>query len=294
MKRRSDYPAYLAMRAALAGVRVLPRGAALAVGAAAGRAAWRLGMRRRVTEDNLAVAFPEVGAPERRVLARRVFEHFGRMTVDSLRLSASGPKALVPHVQGGEAIELVRAALARGKGAIILTGHVGNWELAGAYIAACGFPLAAVVKAPSNPYIARHTEQVRLALGIESIDMPEASVGVPQVLRANRAVALVADQGALRSSLWTPFFGRPTKTPLGPGVFAVRSGAPVLFGALVARPDGGYELLGERLFEEMTGDPDEAARVVGEAYRAKLEAVVRRVPEQYLWTHRLWKQQPPG
>src|SRR5262249_41826163 len=196
----------------------------------------------------------------RRDLARRVFEHFGRMTVESLRLSASGPRALVPHVQGGEAVELVRSALAKGKGAIILTGHVGNWELAGAYLAATGFPLAAVVKAPSNPYVARHTEKVRRDLGIESIDMPEASTGVTQVLRANRAVALVADQGALRSSIWTPFFGRPTKQPMGPGLFAVRSGAPVLFGALVARADRGYELMGELLFEEMTGDPEEAAR----------------------------------
>jgi Kdo2-lipid IVA lauroyltransferase/acyltransferase len=294
VKRRSDYPAYLAMRAALAALRVLPRGAALAAGASAGRAAWRLGMRRRVTEDNLAVAFPELSEGERRVLARRVFEHFGRMTVDSLRLSATGASALVPHVQGGEALELVRAGLARGKGLIILTGHVGNWELAGAYVAASGFPLAAVVKPPSNPYIARHTERVRLALGIESIDMPEATIGVTQVLRANRAVALVADQGALRSNLWTPFFGRPTKTPMGPGLFAVRTGAPVVFGALIARPDGGYELMAELLFQEMSGDPEDAGRVIGEAYRNRLEAVVRRVPDQYLWTHRLWKQQPPG
>ena len=293
MKRWSDLPAYLAMRAALAGVRVLPRPLALGAGAAAGRAAHALGLRRRVTEDNLAAAFPELPPPARASLARRVYEHFGRMAVDSLRLSASGPPALVPHVSGGECVRVVREALARGRGAIILTGHIGNWELAGAYLAATGFPLAAVVKPPSNPYMARHTERVRERLGIESVDMPEAKVVVPQVLRQNRAVALVADQGALRSNIWAPFFGRPTKTPAGPGLFAVRSGAPVLFGALVASGHGRYELMGEVLVEEATGDADEASQRIAEAFRARLEDLVRRFPEQYLWTHRLWKQQPP-
>jgi KDO2-lipid IV(A) lauroyltransferase len=282
------------MRAALAAIRILPRPLALAAGAAAGRAAHALGLRRSVTEDNLAVAFPELAPDARAAMARRVYEHFGRMAVDSMRLSASGPSALVPHVTGGESVRLVRDALAKGRGAIILTGHVGNWELAGAYLAATGFPLAAVVKAPSNPYMARHTERVRERLGIESVDMPQAKTAIPLALRQNRAVALVADQGALRSNIWAPFFGRPTKTPAGPGLFAVRSGAPVLFGALVATGHGRYELMGEVMMEEATGEPDEVSQRIAEAFRARLEAVVRRYPEQYLWTHRLWKQQPPA
>jgi KDO2-lipid IV(A) lauroyltransferase len=281
------------MRTALAGVRVMPRTLALGAGAAAGRAAFAAGMRRQVTEDNLAVAFPELAPAERAALARRVYAHFGRMAVDSLRLSASGPPALVPHVNGGEIVRIVGEALAKGRGAIILTGHLGNWELAGAYLAATGFPLAAVVKAPSNPFVARQWEQVRQRLGIESVDMPEAKTAIPRVLRENRAVALVADQGALRSNIWAPFFGRPTKTPAGPGLFHVRSGAPVLFGALVAAPDHRYELMGEVLLEEGPGDVDAAAQLIADRFRARLEALVRRFPEQYLWTHRLWKQQPP-
>jgi len=293
VKRRSDLPVYLAMRAALAGVRIMPRTLALRAGAAAGAFAHAAGMRRKVTEDNLAVAFPELSPAGRAALARRVYVHFGRMAVDSLRLSASGPSALVPHVTGGEIVRIVREALDRGRGAIILTGHLGNWELAGAYLAATGFPLSAVVKAPSNPFIARQTAQVRERLGIESVDMPDAKTVIPQVLRENRAVALVADQGALRSNIWAPFFGRPTKTPAGPGLFAVRTGAPVLFGALVAAPGDRYELMGEVLVERVTGEPDQAGRMIAERFRARLEALVRRFPDQYLWTHRLWKQQPP-
>ncbi len=294
MKRRSDLPAYLALRAALAAAAVLPRPLALTSGAAFGRAARALGLRRNVTDANLTLAFPELPDGARDTLARAVYAHFGRMAVDSLRLSAKGPSALVPHVRGGECVRLIEERLPRGKGVIVLTGHIGNWELAGAYVASCGYRLAAVVKPPSNPHVARHAESVRRRLGIETIPMPEARSGVAAALAANRVVALVADQGAIRSTTWVPFFGRPTRTPAGPGLFATRTGAPVLFGALVAQPDGAYRLEGEVLVEEETGDPADAARHVAERFRARLEAMVRRYPDQYLWTHRLWKEQLPA
>lgn len=293
MNRRGDYPTYLAMRAAEATIAALPRSLALGAGAALGRSARALGMRRRITEDNLAVAFPELPARERSALAARVFAHFGRMAVDSLRLSARGPSAVVPLVTGGECVQLVRDRLPRGRGIIVLTGHVGNWELAGAYLAGLGFELAAVVKPPSNRHVAEHADRVRRKLGIETIPMPQARTGVMDALRHNKVVALVADQGALRSTTWTPFFGRPTRTPAGPGVFAARSGAPVIFGALIAQPGGGYHLAGQVLAEEVRSEAAAATLEVARLYRAALEALVRRVPEQYLWTHRLWKQQPP-
>ena len=294
MRRRSDLAVYTAMRAALAAVRVLPRPVALAAGAAIGRAAGAvLRLRRRVTDDNLALAFPELSPAVRARIARGVYAHFGRMAVDSLRVSAMGPRAVVPFVTGGDFVRLLDDRLPRGRGVIVLTGHVGNWELGGAYVAARGYPLAAVVKPPANRYVARHAERVRERLGIETIPMPEARAGVLEALKANKVVALVADQGALRSTVWSPFFGRPTKTPPGPGLFAVRSGAPVLFGTMVALPGGGYELFAEVLVEEASGDADAAVQRIADAFRARLEALVRRVPDQYLWTHRLWKHQPP-
>jgi KDO2-lipid IV(A) lauroyltransferase len=270
----------------------LPRSLALAVAAAAGRVARGAGLRRSITEGNLRIAFPDLSDAERSALAARVYAHFGRMAVDSLRLSAGGPSAVAPLVDGGEIVDVVRERLKRGRGVIILTGHFGNWELAGAYLAAIGIPLAAVVKPPSNPYVAAQAESVRRRLGIETIPMPEARSGVMRALRDNRAVALVADQGALRSTIWSPFFGRLTKTPAGPGLFAVRSGAPVVFGGLVARGQR-YEMLGQPLIEEVKGDAASAGQEVADRYRAALEAMIRRVPEQYLWTHRLWKHAPP-
>jgi len=295
MRRRSDYPAYLLMRAALGVLGPLPRGAALAAGAALGRLARDpLGLRREVADRNLASAFPELPAAGRAAVARAMYAHFGRVVMDSLRLAAGGARAVVPLLGRLEGEDVLRSAVAKGRGVILLTGHLGNWELGGAYVAALGLPVAAVVKPPSNPWVAGHVERSRRRTGLETIPMPDARTAVPAALAAGKAVGLVADQGAMRSPVWVPFFGRPTQTPVGPGLFAARSGAPVLFGSVTAVPGGGYRGAVEMLEERPGGDVQATVVRIATLFRQRLEAAVRRAPEQYLWTHRLWDRQPPA
>ncbi len=295
MRRRSDYPAYLALRSLVAAVAPWPRPAARAAGAVLGRAARDLfGLRREVTDENLAIAFPELAPAEREDLARRTYAHFGRVAVDSLRLTGGGAAAVMPLVRTVDGEDLMRALVARGRGLIMLAGHHGNWEMAAAWCAAAGMPVAAVVKPPSNPWVADYVERRRREAGIETIAMPAARAEVPKALAAGKVVGLVADQGAMRSGTWVPFFGRPTQTYEGPGFFAARTGAPVCLGGFVAERDGrsrGYVELRE---ESPRGEGRDLAARVATLYRRRLEAVIRLAPEQYLWTHRLWARQPPG
>jgi Kdo2-lipid IVA lauroyltransferase/acyltransferase len=295
MRRRSDYPAYLAMRVLLGVVRPWPRGVALGAGAALGGVARGvLGMRRAVADANIAAAFPELDAAERAQLARGVYAHFGRVAVDSLRLTAGGPTAVLPYVREVQGEAILRSLVAEGRGVLVLAGHHGNWELAAAWAGAVGLRVAAVVKPPSNPWVAAYVERARRRMGIETIPMPEARAAIPGALAAGKLVGLVADQGAMRSSTWVPFFGRPTQTAVGPGLFAARSGAPVVFGGFVAERDGRYRGYIELLDEAPRGDAETLVVRIATLFRQRLEAVVRRAPEQYLWTHRLWDRQPPG
>jgi KDO2-lipid IV(A) lauroyltransferase len=283
------------MRALVGLVRPWPRAVALGAGAALGRAARDvLGLRREVADQNLAAAFPELTAAARASLARRVYAHFGRVAADSLRLTAGGARAVLPLVRAVDGEALLRTLAARGRGVILLAGHHGNWELGAVWAAAAGIPIAAVVKPPSNPWVADYIERSRRAMGIETISMPEARAAVPPALAAGRIVALVADQGAMRGSTWVPFFDRPTKTAEGPGFFAARTGAPVVFAGMIAEADGRYRGLVELLEAEPRGEPRELVLRIATLYRQHLEAAVRRAPEQYLWTHRLWARQPPG
>jgi KDO2-lipid IV(A) lauroyltransferase len=283
------------MRAVLGLVRPWPRPVALAAGAALGRAARDVfGLRREVADRNLALAFPTLAAVERAVLARRMYAHFGRVATDSLRLAATGPEAVLPFVRTFEGVDLLRSLAASGRGAILLTGHLGNWELGAAWVAAAGLPIAGVVKPPSNPWVADLVERSRRRMGIETIPMPEARAIVPTALAAGKLVGLVADQGAMRSHTWVPFFGRPTQTAEGPGVFAARTGAPVVFAGFVAEADGRYRGFADLLLDSPPQeDPTELIARVATLFRQRLEAEVRLVPEQYLWTHRLWGREPP-
>jgi KDO2-lipid IV(A) lauroyltransferase len=294
VRRRSDYPAYLAMRGLVAAVSPWPRPVALAAGAALGRAAREIfGLRRAVADENLASAFPVLPPVARADLARRMYKHFGRVAVDSLRVTAGGNAAVVPFVRAVEGESLLRSLVARGRGVIMLAGHHGNWEAAAAWAAAIGLPVAAVVKPPSNPWVADYVERQRRRMGVETIPMPEARAEVPKALAAGKIVGLVADQGAMRSSTWVPFFGRPTQTPEGPGFFAARTGAPVAFGGFVAEADGCYRGFVELIEDAPRGEARELILRIATLYRQRLEAVVRLAPEQYLWTHRLWARRPP-
>lgn len=295
MRRRSDLPAYLVMRTVVGLVSLLPRRAALGAGAVLGRAARDVfGLRREVADQNIAAAFPELRPAERADLARRMYAHFGRVATDSLRLTSGGAPAVVPFVRTVDGESLLRSLHARGRGVIVVAGHHGNWELAGAWGAAVGFPVVGVVKPPSNPWVADYVERQRRRMGIETIPMPDARAVVPQALAAGKVVGLLADQGAIRSTTWVPFFGRPTQTAEGPGNFAARTGAPVLFADFRAEADGRYRGSLELLEESPRGDARDLVVRLATLFRQRLEAAVRLAPEQYLWTHRLWGRQPRG
>jgi KDO2-lipid IV(A) lauroyltransferase len=162
---------------------------------------------------------------------------------------------------------------------VFVTGHLGNWELAGAYVAARGVPLDVVARQQENPLFDRFLTRTRERLGMRVVWDGDAVRRAPRALREGRGVAFLVDQGAAGlASTWAPFFGRPAKTPRGPAVFALRLGAPVVFGAAVRRPDGRFALGFERVPVAPAGDRERDVDAIVVAYTATLERWVRRLP----------------
>ena len=112
-------------------------------------------------------------------------------------------------------------------------------------------------------------------------------------LRAGRVVAFVTDQDARGSGVFVPFFGRLASTHRGPALMALRTGAPLFLGYGMRLPNGTYTGTIEEITVSRDGDMDDAVYRLTAAFTAKLEAVVRRAPEQYFWQHRRWKTRPP-
>jgi KDO2-lipid IV(A) lauroyltransferase len=265
------------------------------VGARIGALGYRpLGIRRRVVERQIAAAFPGLDDGDVRRIALGAYEHLGRASIETALLARLERTAVLDLFEGSDGWSVVEQALRGGRGLIFVTGHLGNWELGGAYLAARGVPIDAIARRMSNPLFDRYLTETRSRIGMVVVHDADAVRRTPRSLRENRAVAFLADQGVLGlASTFVPFFGRPAKTPRGPAVFALRLGVPVVFGTAVRQPSGKYRIAFEPVEVEDTGDRDRDVDAIVARYTATLERWVRRYPEQYFWHHRRWRRQPP-
>ena len=253
-----------------------------------------LGIRRDVVQRQIAAAFPTWPAEQVKRVARQSFEHLGRTVVETALLPALGLERVLDMVESVERWELLERSVALGNGVILVTGHLGNWELAGAYVAARGVPIDVITREQANPLFDTYLTHTREALNMAVVHDRDAVRRTPRSLRAGRAVAFVSDQGARGlASTFVPFFGRPAKTPRGAAVFALRFKLPVLFVTAIRQPGGRYRVIVEDIPVDYTTDRELETDAVVARYTAALERWVRTAPEQYFWQHRRWRRQPP-
>lgn len=283
------------MRATVMALRTLSWDAACRIGEKLGALGYRpLGIRKRVVERQIAAAFPELTHDEVIRLARESYEHLGRTFIETALLDSLGKEGLQQLVDTVEGWEEIDAVMARGKGAVMVTGHIGNWELAGAYVAARGVPLDAIARGMANPLFDAYLNHTREKMGMTIVHDSDAVKRTPRSLRAGRAVAFVADQGVMGlASTFVPFFGRPAKTPRGAAVFALRFDVPVIFVVALRKPDGRFRLVVERIDASRSGNMDRDVDSIVARFTERLEHWVRVVPAQYFWQHRRWRRQPP-
>jgi KDO2-lipid IV(A) lauroyltransferase len=253
-----------------------------------------LRIRRRVVLENLAHAFPAWTPARRLAVARECYRQFGTTFLELCLLPRTRPEDLMARAVLGDSDQF-DAALREGHGAVIITGHLGNWEALGASLAARGYPLYGLVARQRNRRVNEQVRRMRESAGIRLLYTDRGLMPVMRALRGNGFVAFPIDQDAGRDGVFVEFLGRRASAPLGPVRFARRAGCPMIPGFCLRQPDGTYEL-------EMPGavwvrtdlPPDEAEREALTRVTALLEEVVRRYPEQWFWMHRRWKTRPPG
>jgi KDO2-lipid IV(A) lauroyltransferase len=292
LAHRAEYALARTLETAVA---TLPEGGADAVGRRVGRIVHGLGIRRKVVEANLRLAYPRADDAWIEHTTRAAYEHLGREAAAILRLSKLSPEAVVERTDVGDDWAKLEATLSEGRGAILYTGHYGNWEIAAAAVAARGIPIAAIVRRQGNRLVDARLDGLRRRLGVETIYQSEAPARVPRVLRKGGIVGIVGDQDARRAGIFVPFFGHPASTHRGPALFALKLRAPV-FACVARRLPGGavrYQVSGQAVATPRTGDLEADVAALTAALAARLEAEIREAPEQYFWFHRRWKSKPP-
>ena len=280
---------YALLRVVVAATGLLPEGAALAFGARLGDLVRTIGIRREVTADNLAHAFPDLDEVARARILRDCYRELGRVAVEYPRIPDLVRRPDLYRVQGEEHLRSV-AALERG--VILLTGHYGNFELGGAWLSRVR-PVDFVVKGMSNPAVEGWVTDLRRRSGIGQIPLGAGIRAVFAALETGRWVALLADQDAHEQGQFVPFFGRPASTPRGPAEIAVRRRVPILMGFPERRANGERVLTVLPPLWPRTDVEDPVAELTGR-HVALLEARVREHPEHWLWLHRRWKTAPPA
>jgi len=245
--------------------------------------------RRRVAQDNLQRAFPsELTSEQIKTTTRGVFGTMGQTIFEVLRFGITKPEDLLTRVEGDDT--QLRRAYEQGKGAVLVSGHFGNWEMLGAWVRACGYPLDVVVKPMRNPLVDAYYNRCRAHMDVGVIHSQLGTKDILRALQQNRFVAILVDQYAGAEGVDVDFFGRPASTPRGPAALALKFGCPILSGVMEQHPDGRLIAHIDGPVEHTpTGNTDEDIRIVTQELTRRLEAHIRRLPEQWLWTHRRWR-----
>lgn len=273
---------YGIMRLGFAATRVLPlRGLLRLLGCLAPLLFVSAARRARA---QLTAVLPEVDAG---IITRRMFVHFAESLWELSRLHRA-----VPTLDDA-ARRILDETLAEGKGAVLISGHIGNWELLGQAIAAAGYPIASIAKPSYDPRITRWLQSWRTAHGLRIIWRDETNAGksILSVLRRNGLMAFLIDQNSRTAGDYLPFFGRPAFTPTTPAAIALRTGAPVIF-CWHHRRQKLHKLSFNRVKYTPTGDSKIDIPALTALLNDCLESAIRTVPEQWVWLHSRWGRVP--
>lgn len=283
--------AYLAVLGVRFLLEHLPRHIALRLGERGGRWAYRaLRMARRRTQEHIRMALGLRG-PELRRLSERVFQELGRNLAEFLRLRALLREGLEGVVRT-EGLGNLDRALAEGRGVVVITGHLGNWEILGAYLARRGYPLWAVGRRLFDRRIDGLVVEHREMAGVHNIPRGEDARALVRILRGGGVLGLLMDQDTEVQGVFAPFFGRPAYTPAGPVKLAMRTGAPIVPMALYREREGYRLVVLPSVSLPDTGDREADLREGVARCNRVLEALVRMHPEQWVWMHRRWRTKP--
>ncbi len=291
-KHSFEYAGFLGLAAV---VRAGSRARAAATATRVGRFAFDVtGIRRAVAIANVCDRLtPPGGKEEARAIARRSYEVAARTFVDLVRADRISDDELWSVVRREE-IEGLLPVLEAGRGGVLVSGHIGNWELLVLAIRRLGVPVGAMAADQANPRVDARIKATRRAAGVEPLSARTGLRAAVRCLRSDGFVATLMDQDARHRGLFADFLGTPASTHTGPVAMAMRTRSPLVPGVLV--DDGAsYRFVRGEVWRP-SGDLDETANLRGgvEHYNRFLEANVRANPGNYFWAHRRWKTRPPG
>ncbi len=254
-----------------------------------------LKIRKRVLEENLSAVFPELTARQRSDLSRRMWEHLLLMGCEIFHAPRKIHRTNYQRYIRLERRREIVNYLLDPRPVLLVSGHFGNFELAGFVTGLLGFPTFTVARPLDNPYLDEYINRFRSANGQYILSNRGSSHQIDGVLADGQALSLLGDQHAGPKGCWVDFFGRPASCHKAIALFTLTSGAPLLLG--YCRREGTpmrFEQSVAGMVDPQDAGPESAnVKSLTQWYNGVLEEAVRAAPEQYWWLHRRWKGTPP-
>jgi KDO2-lipid IV(A) lauroyltransferase len=292
MRENLEYWLVVAVARALG---LLPRGLArLLAGLLAFAVYLSLGRLRRVGVRNLELALPGLSESERTRVLRGVYRSLGWQLVEFCRMSRYTPANTRNWIRT-EGLDRYLAAKARGKGVLIVTGHLGAWELSSFYHSLMGHPMGMVIRRLDNKRLDDFVNAIRCLHGNRVLHKDDFARGLLTAMRGAETVGILMDTNMTPpQGVFVEFFGRQACTASGLARVALKTGAAVLPGFMVWEPaEHKYVLhFGPELVFTSTGDAEADALAATQLCASATEEWIRRYPDQWLWIHRRWKTRP--
>ncbi len=275
----------------------LPRGGArLLAGLLAGSVFLLHSRLRRVGLRNLELALTELSGDERKCILRGVFRHLGWQLVEFCRMSRYTAENTRDWMRT-EGLEHYLAAKARGKGVLVVTGHLGAWELSSFYHSLMGNPMCMVARPLDNRPLDRFVNGIRCLHGNRVLCKDDFARGLLTAMRRGETVGILMDTNMTPpQGEFVNFFGRQACTGTGVARIALKTGAAVLPGFMLWEPaEQRYVLhFGPELTFTRSGDAQSDVLAATQQCTSAIESWIRRYPDQWLWIHRRWKTRPVG
>jgi lauroyl/myristoyl acyltransferase len=243
---------------------------------------------RRAVKENLSAIFPDKTPREIRRIRRRMFRNFAKYLVDFFRHSKIDREYVSRYITI-ENLQHFDEALARGKGVIVLTAHLGNWELGGAVVGLLGYEPWVVALPHKSKKVNEFFNAQREFAGTKVIPLGRAVRSCLNLLKENKMIALAGDRDFTERGAVVDFFGKPTILPEGPAALSLKTGASIVAGFMVRNPDDTFTLHVEKpLIYTGSGNNRRDIPALLDCCKAIIERYIREYPDQWFMFRRFW------
>lgn len=254
---------------------------------------WLDKRHRDVAKENLRNAFPgQYTEAQIDQIVRDIYLHLCRVLVDIAQMRRRLHLHNYKKYTAFQLTPAVSEVFLSGRPILFLTGHFGNWEMAGYTIGLFGIQLHAVARPLDNPYLDAYLRDFRERTGQKLIAKRGDFDRIDSVLAEGGVLATLADQDAGHRGLFVDFFGRKASTHKSVALLALEHNVPIIVGGMPF-VDGKFQLLCvDVIYPEDYRDSRDPIREITQRFTSGLEKMIRQCPEQYFWVHRRWKSQP--